>query len=84
MQNKISGNSVAKEDLKIIGKSIGKRIITLRKLKKITQKELSKKTKISLLAMSKIENGKKMISIEEAKTIAKILNSNPKFIIGGE
>lgn len=79
----ISGDDVAAEDLKIIGKPIGNRIIELRKINKITQKKLSLKTKIPLKTISLIENGKRIMSINEVKSIAKNLKTSPEFILSG-
>lgn len=79
----IDGERVQREDLKVIGNSVGLRLQKARKDKEITQELLEKKSKISQSAISKIEKGLKMISVDEAKKIAKALGVTPQFLIAG-
>ncbi|MEK6628701.1 MAG: helix-turn-helix transcriptional regulator [Bdellovibrionota bacterium] len=79
----IDGEKVQQEDLKAIGKSVGLRLLKARKDKKMSQESLEKKSKISQSTISKIEKGIKMISVDEAKRIAKALDITPQFLIAG-
>ncbi|OGN64040.1 MAG: hypothetical protein A3E80_03330 [Chlamydiae bacterium RIFCSPHIGHO2_12_FULL_49_9] len=44
----------------------------------LTQEDLAKKMKLSRSSISKIETGKKLISPEEAKKLAKALKTKPR------
>lgn len=80
----ISGLKVQKEDLKILGPQIALFFKTIRSQKNITQKELSDLSKISLYNIKKLECGKKILSINEAKTLAKIFKISAEKIISCE
>lgn len=80
----ISSKDVLKEDLKVLGPKFSKFIKELRSQLKLTQKDLSLKSKISLYQIKQIENGKRFISIKEAKLLAKIFKTSPIKIISCE
>lgn len=77
------GEKVQQEDLKAMGNTVGLRLQKARKNKKVTQEALEKISKISQSTISKIEKGLKMISVGEAKKIAKALGVTPQFLIAG-
>lgn len=79
----ISGEKVQKEDLKIVGPEISKRLKSLRRKNNISQKLLSKKSKVSKEDISQIEQMKKMINVGQAKKIAKVLKVSPEYLIAG-
>ena len=56
------------------------RIKEIRKKQKVTQKELSIKTKIAQSEISLIENGLKTCNIETAKTIARALGYSVEYV----
>lgn len=82
-QNLIDGELVQKEDLDVLGADLGRRLLQARKAKKLTQESLEKKSKVSQSTISKIEKGSRMISIGEAKSLAKVLGVTPEFLIAG-
>ena len=47
----------------------------------LSQRELSKRSKISITTISKYENGEREISIAQAKKLAKALNTNYKVFL---
>ena len=47
----------------------------------LSQRELSKKSRIPITTISKYENGEREISITQAKKLAKALNTNYKIFI---
>ncbi|WP_034328675.1 helix-turn-helix domain-containing protein [Alkaliphilus transvaalensis] len=63
---------------------IGRRIKSLRKDNKITLKELSEMTNISISFLSDIENERSNPSIERLEEIAKALNTTIAFLMGEE
>lgn len=79
----ISGELVAQEDLKIVGAEISKRLKSLRRKNSISQELLSQKSKVIKSDISKIEQAKQMITIGQAKKIAKVLKVTPQFLIAG-
>jgi|GEM_PF-5681739 len=80
----IDREEVQKEDLAVIGDLVGIRLLKARKDKKLSQEDLEKKSKVSQSTISKIEKGLRMISVDEAKKIAKALSVSPQFLIAGE
>lgn len=80
---KISGQTVQKEDLKVIGKDISERFKQLCNFKNISLNEISSLTKIPYKNLKEIESGTKMISLKEAKIIASILDVSPQYLISG-
>ena len=79
----ISSKVVEKEDLKIIGPALSKRLRKLRKDNGLSRKFVAEKSKISNHILMKIEKGQKMISIKQSKLLAKIYKTSPQFIIAG-
>lgn len=59
-----------------------KRVKELRKLNKLTQKEISKKLQISLSLYSSYENGKKDIPIYILSKLAKEYSTSIDYIVG--
>lgn len=60
--------------MNIDNKAIGKQIRTQRKIKKLSQRNLSDLTDISQNHISRIENGKRSVSIKTIVIIANTLN----------
>lgn len=79
----IDGDEIHAKDLQEIGPSVGKRLKDARKGRRFSQEQLETKSKISQSTISKIENGSKMISVEEAKSLGKALGIKPQFLIAG-
>ena len=77
----IPSSVVEKEDLKAIGMTLANRIKNLCKTNEITIKDLENKSKVKL---GKILSAKKIVTINEAKSLAKILKTTPEYIIAGD
>ena len=60
---------------------IGNRVKNVRKLVGITQEQLAKRTNLSLTSVSRLENGKAMVSIEKLINIAEALNTDLGIIL---
>lgn len=80
----IDGDAVHEEDLKKIGEGVGMRLKKAREGKSLSQETLEKISKVSQSTISKIEGGYRMISTNEAKSLAKALEVMPQFLIAGE
>ncbi len=78
------GDEVHKNDLKQIGVPLGMRLKSAREKKNLTQEALEKLSNVSQATISKIESGSKMVSNNEAKSIAKVLGVTPQYLIAGE
>lgn len=63
-------------------KAIGARIQHLRKLKRLTQNELSEKVGISLPFMGHVERGTRVMSIETLAKLARVLDCSTDYILG--
>ena len=63
-------------------KAIGARIQHLRKLKRLTQSELSEKVGISLSFMGHVERGARVMSIETLAKLARVLDCSTDYILG--
>jgi len=63
-------------------KAIGARIQHLRKLKRLTQSELSEKVGISLSFMGHVECGTRIMSIETLAKLARVLDCSTDYILG--
>ncbi|WP_366922187.1 helix-turn-helix transcriptional regulator [Metallumcola ferriviriculae] len=61
---------------------IGKRIKSLRKEKKLSLKQLSERTGISISFLSDIENERSTPSLERTKDIAQALNTTVSYLLG--
>lgn len=79
----IDGDEVHAKDLEELGPVVGKRLKVARNNKGFSQEQLENKSKVSQSTISKIESGSKMISVEEAKKLAKVLEVTPQFLIAG-
>ena len=62
--------------------TVGKRIKEIRKKKKLTLRELSKKADISISFISDIENGRSNPSLERLKSIAAALDTPVSVLLG--
>jgi len=62
--------------------NVGKRIKALRRQKKLTLNELSRKVGISISFLSDIENGRSNPSLERLKDIAEALDTSVSFLMG--
>ena len=65
-----------------INEMFGEKIMIARKIKKMSQSELSQKAEVNRSTISEIENGKVNTSLELADKLANILGV--KITIGGE
>lgn len=72
---------VQKEDLKALGNIFATRIKFLCKSNKITVKDLEKKSKVKL---DQVLKSKRFITINEAKSLAKVLKVTPEYVIAGD
>lgn len=79
----IDAKEIEKEDLLTVGVEMGNRLKTERKKLNLTQSDLRKKSKVSQATISKIEKAKKIMTIEEAKKLAKALNITAEYLIAG-
>lgn len=79
----IPGEVIEKEDLKIIGKTMGNRLKNLRLKNKLTQSVLEKKSKVKKTRISLIERAQSIMSINEAKSLAKALKVTPEWLVAG-
>ncbi|MBN2260570.1 MAG: helix-turn-helix transcriptional regulator [Clostridiales bacterium] len=60
---------------------IGARIRKIRKLKKMTLKEVASKVGISISHLSEIENGRNCISLSKLIDLSEVLSFNPALIL---
>ena len=61
--------------------SIGKKIMQLRKAKKMTQEEFGKKVGLDKTAISKIENGKQYLTVQQLVDISNSLKININYFL---
>jgi ribosome-binding protein aMBF1 (putative translation factor) len=80
----IDGEEVQKRDLAIIGSEVGGRLRAAREKLGFSQEKLESLSKVSQSTISKIESGSRMISNGEAKSLAKVLDVTPQFLIAGD
>lgn len=64
--------------------TVGKRVKEIRKEKKLTLRELSKKVDISISFLSDIENGRSNPSLKRIKDIADALGTSVSVLLGEE
>lgn len=64
-----------------INKRLGERIKELREINGLSQREVSKKLKISRSTISQIENGERKISAEELLRLSKMFNVTPNNLL---
>jgi DNA-binding XRE family transcriptional regulator len=69
--------------LKTTGVRIGNRLKALRKEVGLTQDALVKKSRVSQSTISKIEKAEKIMTIAEAKKLARALGVKPEFFVTG-
>ncbi len=79
----IDAKQVEKEDLIAIGPDTGDRLKNERLKAKLTQVDLKRKSKVSQATISKIEKAQKIMTISEAKKLAKALGVTPEYLIAG-
>ena len=60
-------------------KSIGEKIKYLRKLKKLTLKEISDETDLSISFLSQVERMKSSLTLESLKKVSEVLHVNPSY-----
>lgn len=65
-------------------KSIGEKIKYLRKTKKLTLKEVSDKTDLSISFLSQVERMKSSLTLESLKKISEVLHVNPSYFFSDE
>lgn len=58
---------------------IGERIKSIRKEKKMTLKQISEKTNLSISFLSQVEHSKCSITLESLMKISEVLDVNPSF-----
>ena len=63
---------------------VGKRIQEIRKIRGMSQDDLGERLGVTRSFVSKMENGKKKISLEHVEKIAKILNVLPEDLLVDE
>jgi transcriptional regulator with XRE-family HTH domain len=63
-------------------KNIGEVISSLRKRKGMTQEKLGKKTELNRVAIAKIENNQRAVSLDEAINLARALDINVDTMYG--
>ena len=61
---------------------IGENIKSIRKEKKITQKELAEKCNLATITIRQYENGKRELPIRHLKTLALYYNVSSDYILG--
>jgi ribosome-binding protein aMBF1 (putative translation factor) len=80
----ISGERLHEDDLHKVGRAVGTRLKNAREAKSFSQEALEKVSKVSQSTISKIESGRRMISGNEARALAKVLGVTPQFLIAGD
>lgn len=80
----IEASAVEQEDLALIGEAVGSRLKQMREAKGLSQEKLEKLSRVSQSTISKIESGNRMVSVNEAKSLGKVLGVAPQFLIAGD
>lgn len=65
-------------------KTIGQKIKSLRKEKKLTLKEIAERTELSISFLSQVERMKSSLTLESLKKISEALEVNPSFFFSSE
>ena len=66
-----------------VNKIIGSRVAKLRKQQKLTQREVAKVLGLEAPAVSKIETGKRKLTVEELIKLSKYMRVKPEVFYGG-
>lgn len=77
----IDGKQVASEDMKVIGTTVGDHLKKLMKDHNLDIKQLSELSKVYEESIVQISEGQRMISVGEAKKLARVLHVSPQDII---